>query len=228
MRGPSLGGQKDYPEKSPQDRAENGTPNGDRGKMTEIPKQFVEIAQRLRAGDTTNQHKVRKILEWFGATRRGAKMTSDIRAALAALDLQTQPDIEDADIDDPVRFVLATPGGPQTIQSAGGNVDLKPIMAASDDSVETLPPSDDYLEPEPEDEQIERPDDRPVISQKRDWTISVLREKWDTGSLLLRPAFQREYVWTLRPDLPSRLIESLLLEISHSSDLFRPRCQRPP
>jgi hypothetical protein len=31
--------------------------------------------------------------------------------------------------------------------------------------------------------------------------------------LHLQPTFQREYVWKLRPELPSRLIESLLLEI---------------
>ena len=35
----------------------------------------------------------------------------------------------------------------------------------------------------------------------------------DRGLLLLQPKFQREYVWSLRPELPSRLIESLLLEI---------------
>ena len=58
-----------------------------------------------------------------------------------------------------------------------------------------------------------RPDDRPVTSQSSDWTISALRDKLDRGLLLLQPKFQREYVWSLRPELPSRLIESLLLEI---------------
>jgi hypothetical protein len=41
----------------------------------------------------------------------------------------------------------------------------------------------------------------------------VLKERWERGALSLRPKFQREYVWTLRPELPSRLIASLLLEI---------------
>jgi hypothetical protein len=81
------------------------------------------------------------------------------------------------------------------------------------DAAEPPPPDDDHLEPETEDEQRDGQDDRPVASETRDWTISVLKEKWERGSLSLRPTFQREYVWTLRPELPSRLIESLLLEI---------------
>ena len=75
--------------------------------MSEIPKQLIAIADRLRAGDTTNRHKVRAILKWFGTTRRGIKITSDIKTALAALDIEMQPDIEDADIDEPVHFKLA-------------------------------------------------------------------------------------------------------------------------
>ncbi len=56
-------------------------------------------------------------------------------------------------------------------------------------------------------------DDRPVSSQPFDWTISTLREKYERGQIDLQPAYQRDYVWELRPELPSRLIESLLLEI---------------
>ncbi len=54
--------------------------------------------------------------------------------------------------------------------------------AASSETAEPAP-SDDYLEPETEDERIDKQDDRPVVSQISDWTISVLREKWDKGSL---------------------------------------------
>jgi Protein of unknown function DUF262/HNH endonuclease len=56
-------------------------------------------------------------------------------------------------------------------------------------------------------------DDHPVSSQPFDWTISTLREKYERGQIDLQPAYQRDYVWDLRPELPSRLIESLLLEI---------------
>jgi hypothetical protein len=74
-------------------------------------------------------------------------------------------------------------------------------------------PSDDYLEPEGDDEQQAADDARPVVSKPADWTITSLREKWEGGLLDLQPAFQREYVWQLKPELPSRLIESVLLEI---------------
>jgi hypothetical protein len=30
-------------------------------------------------------------------------------------------------------------------------------------------------------------------------------EKWDGGLLDLQPTFQREYVWQLKPEFPSRL-----------------------
>jgi hypothetical protein len=56
-------------------------------------------------------------------------------------------------------------------------------------------------------------DPRPVVSQPNDWTISSLRDKYERGQIDLQPAYQREYVWSLKPELPSRLIESLLLEI---------------
>ena len=56
-------------------------------------------------------------------------------------------------------------------------------------------------------------DDRQVSSQPFDWTISTLREKYERGQIDLQPAYQRDYVWELKPELPSRLIESLLLEI---------------
>jgi Protein of unknown function DUF262/HNH endonuclease len=56
-------------------------------------------------------------------------------------------------------------------------------------------------------------DDQPVVSQPYDWTISALREKYERGQIDIQPTYQREYVWALKPELPSRLIESLLLEI---------------
>ena len=101
----------------------------------------------------------------------------------------------------------------------GNTMTISPNQPAPSDpttSVEPAeppPPDDDYLEPETEDEQPAGQDDRPVASEIRDWTISVLKERWERGALSLRPSFQREFVWTLRPELPSRLIESLLLEI---------------
>ena len=71
-----------------------------------------------------------------------------------------------------------------------------------------------YAELESEvEEVVDKPDARPVSSQPHDWTISTLRDKFERGQINLQPHYQREYVWEQRPELPSRLIESLLLQI---------------
>lgn len=125
--------------------------------------------------------------------------------------------MEDADIGEAVRFGLTAavkagaPNGQMGVQNADDAVIPNDI---TNETTEILSASDDYLEPEPDDEQATgRPDNRPVTSQSSDWTISALRDKLDRGLLLLQPKFQCEYVWSLCPELPSRLIESLLLEI---------------
>ena len=69
------------------------------------------------------------------------------------------------------------------------------------------------LESEAEAEEAENSDARPVTSQPNDWNISTLRDKYEKGQIDLQPHYQREYVWELKPELPSRLVESLLLEI---------------
>ncbi len=78
------------------------------------------------------------------------------------------------------------------------------------DAVESIT----YAELEPELEEVpSETDARPVSSQPHDWTISALRDKFDRGQIDLQPHYQREYVWEQKPELPSRLIESLLLQI---------------
>ena len=68
------------------------------------------------------------------------------------------------------------------------------------------------LETDGEDDEA-RSEDRPVITSTKDWTVSALRDKYEKGKLSLQPKYQREYVWELKPELPSRLIESILLNI---------------
>lgn len=77
-----------------------------------------------------------------------------------------------------------------------------------------IPEQPVYAELESEvEEATQEQDARPVSSQPYDWTISALRDKYERGQIDLQPHYQREYVWELRPELPSRLIESLLLQI---------------
>jgi 5-methylcytosine-specific restriction endonuclease McrA len=190
--------------------------------MKGIPKQILKIKEQLKDGDKGRKFRVRAILKWFGASRRGANVVSDIKTALAGVALETVPSLDDVGIDDAVRFTL----------DSSGSTNVSALMESSSEPAEpefanipiTQPEnpsnssstssSEDQLEPETEEEQpISKADDRPVTSQGADWTISALRDKLDRGQLDLQPKFQREYVWDQRPELPSRLIESLLLEI---------------
>lgn len=192
--------------------------------MDAIPDQLSAIHRQLKTGQSPRRHTVRSVLKWFGASRRGANVLSDIRTALATLGLQTEPAFDEAQLDELVRFKVASADWivtPAFDQAEGPDdrftTDLGTIEvidhASSGDTEEGA--SEDELEPEPdEDEQPSlKPDDRPVTSQSSDWTISALRDKLDRGQLDLQPKFQREYIWNKRPELPSRLIESLLLEI---------------
>jgi len=188
--------------------------------MNEIPKRLVEIAQQLKDGEVPRKYRVRAVLKWFGASRRGANVLSDIKTALANLGLQTDPVLDGAGVDERIRFV----SGPAQIgdsdeKSKGPEQGLSiedhsPGLPAATNGKPDALESEDQLEPESDDDQpVQKPDDRPVTSQSSDWTISALRDKLDRGQLDLQPKFQREYVWSTRPELPSRLIESLLLEI---------------
>ena len=83
----------------------------------------------------------------------------------------------------------------------------------SDQDLQTGFESYKELESDTEEMIVAEPDDRPVSSQPFDWTISTLRDKHERGQIDLQPHYQREYVWDMKPELPSRLIESLLLQI---------------
>lgn len=185
--------------------------------MEAIPKKLLDLADRLKAGEVPRRHTVRAVLKWFGASRRGANVLSDVKTVLANLGLQTEPEFEEAGIDDLVRFKFASADGSaaESHKVEDNTIDADATTSInSNDNLEVALGSEDQLEPESEEEQpIAKPDDRPVTSQSSDWTISALRDKLDRGQLDLQPKFQREYVWNVRPELPSRLIESLLLEI---------------
>ncbi len=189
--------------------------------MNEIPKRLVEIAQQLKDGQVPRKHKTRAVLKWFGASRRGANVLSDIKTALANLGLQTDPLLDGAGINESIRFVSASALIADANESSkephvqAPSIDDPPLaFAEAANGIPDALESEDQLEPESEDDQpVQKPDDRPVTSQSSDWTISALRDKLDRGQLDLQPKFQREYVWNTRPELPSRLIESLLLEI---------------
>jgi hypothetical protein len=192
------------------------------------PKRVTEIAEQLASGQQPRRIKVRAILKWFGAARKGSKIVEDIETVLSMAGIMTVPPLNQTPIDEQVRFVLSSDfvgigdstkhDGPDPSESPYQAT--SPIETASEGNVNggiarvPATSTEDQLEPENEDDQpTSKPDDHPVTSEIRDWTISSLREKKEKGQLVLQPHFQREYVWDLKPELPSRLIESVLLKI---------------
>jgi Protein of unknown function DUF262 len=187
--------------------------------MNGIPKQLLEVAEQLKQNQIPRKHRTRAVLKWFGASRRGANVLSDVKTALANLGIQTEPFLDEAGIDESVRFMshrIADAGdNSREVSVQGFSInEYSPSFGGPADLMSETHATEDQLEPESDDDQqAQKPDDRPVTSQSSDWTISALRDKLDRGQLDLQPKFQREYVWNTRPELPSRLIESLLLEI---------------
>ena len=201
--------------------------------MSKVPYQVIEMAQKLKTdGKPSRRYKVRAILKWFGAKRRGDAIAQLIKATFAQYGIKTVPDFSaTGSIDELVHFesviptvvskltVHAIADPPEEISTLsppveGSNAPAQSQPLASQQTEPEPAASDDQLEPENEEEpQQAKPDDHPVSSQVCDWTIGTLAGKIDNVLLDLQPHFQREYVWEQRPELPSRLIESILLRI---------------
>lgn len=191
--------------------------------MPDVPPQIREIAERLRRDERVNRRPLQAFLGWFDAARRGTAVVANIKETLRSAGIETDPDFATCNAGDSIAFRL-TGGGEKASPSAADITAGKPVRVEPQtvepteaESVQSSPdsdePSDDFLEPEGDDDPPVEDDDRPVVSRPSDWTITALREKWEGGLLDLQPSFQREYVWQLKPELPSRLIESILLEI---------------
>jgi 5-methylcytosine-specific restriction endonuclease McrA len=197
--------------------------------MKNVPYQIVALSEQLKEGQLSRRYRVRAILKWFGAKKRGENIVTEMKATLASYGLVTEPLLDAAKIDDPVRFALSSASDKlEGALSAEGPDQGSAVTNAGDDPLPApganeaiagnldviAPLSEDQLEPENGDEEpLAKSDDRPVTSESRDWTISSLADKVNRGQLDLQPQFQREYVWDTRPELAPRLIESLLLEI---------------
>lgn len=191
--------------------------------MPDVPPQIHDIVERLRRNERVNRRTLKTFLSWFDAARRGAVVVANIKEALRAAGIETDPDFSTCATGDSIAFRLIVgvdEDGPPAADITPGKsagVEPPPVELTHEGPVGTISgsdePSDDILEPEGDYTPFRGQDDRPVVSRPADWTIAALRERWERGLLDLQPSFQREYVWKLKPELPSRLIESILLEI---------------
>ena len=167
------------------------------------PKRVTEIAEQLANGEQSRRYRVRAILKWFGAARKGAKIVEDIETVFSMAGLTTVPALNETPIDDLVRFQLSSPAAaidhnaaPDSSHATTPPVeapvsnDPGPVLANGANNGMSVAPvalSEDQLEPENDEEQpTSKPDDHPVTSEIRDWTISSLREKKEKGQLVLQ------------------------------------------
>jgi hypothetical protein len=116
-------------------------------------------------------------LKWFGASRRGANVLSDIKTALANLGLQTNPVLDNAGIDERIRFFSAAAqiddagenSGQPHVQ-ASSNDDRPPELTETPNGISDAPESEDQLE-------LELEDDQPAQNR----TIVLLPARAQTG-----------------------------------------------
>jgi hypothetical protein len=76
--------------------------------MQKTPKRVIELAEQLTKGQPSRRFRVRAILKWFGAARKGAKKVDEIAFVLSSVGLITDPPLEKTKIDEQVRFLLSS------------------------------------------------------------------------------------------------------------------------
>jgi hypothetical protein len=180
-----------------------------RSEVTQIPSRIFEIVQQLKADEKPKRVRVRKVLKWFDASRRGTKIIAEFQETLALAGLDTEPPFSEAGIDDRVSFVLrsavalteepSTPNKSIQLEDVHNLTGVEEVAAVAPIAKDTNGAIDlsspDHLEPQADESPAPTTaDDRPVSSQPHDWTLSTLRDKWNKGQLNLQPEYQREYV----------------------------------
>lgn len=115
--------------------------------MINVPHQLRETADKVHAGERTRAIKLRSLLNWFGAQRRGANVCVDIRGALKKVRLVTEPDFATVNIEGLVRFKPAMVRGrnkttatkPSSTSGVGASADEEIKKAAEIDLCDPTP-----------------------------------------------------------------------------------------
>jgi hypothetical protein len=79
--------------------------------MKNVPAHIIALSEQLEVGQSSRRYRVRAILKWFDASRRGANVLNDIEATLKHFGLTTEPPISSVGIDEQVRFVMSASSG---------------------------------------------------------------------------------------------------------------------
>lgn len=72
----------------------------------EVPTELSRILEQLESGKSSQTYPVRDLLRWFDSQRRGIWVVENIRATLAKLNVETEPDFNEVPIDSLVSFKI--------------------------------------------------------------------------------------------------------------------------
>ncbi len=132
--------------------------------MATTPEKLKELAQQIRTTGRSRQVKVRTLLSWFGAQRRGIKVVREVRSALRRTKLVAEPDFEQAYIDGKISLRVIASAEKNRSGSKGLSTSIEAPEILSD-NIDVV--SDDYSDPVPRLEMLEAANRAPV-SVKRD------------------------------------------------------------
>ena len=85
--------------------------------MAKTPSQLQQAADQVHKNGKPKMIRVRDLLSWFGAQRRGVMVLSEIRKALRRAKLVTVPDFEVAYIDQRIKLKAAEIANKQEVVS---------------------------------------------------------------------------------------------------------------
>jgi CBS domain-containing protein len=156
--------------------------------MAKTPEKLKELAEQIRTSGKSRQVKVRTLLSWFGAQRRGTHVVREVRSALRRAKLVAQPDFEQAYIDGKVSL---RPVAPIEGKRSGSKAS-PPITAVAADATEEIELiSDDYSDPVPRLEMLDAANRRPICV-KRDNKVREATTKMLLNDFSQLPVMQND------------------------------------
>ncbi len=101
--------------------------------MIRVPTELEDTGKKVHNNERTRAIKLRTLLGWFGAKRRGANVCAEIRRALKKVDLVTEPDFTTVNIEGNVKFLPAIKSLPRGISKPpSANLPTQSTVAETD------------------------------------------------------------------------------------------------
>src|ERR1700682_1955480 len=143
--------------------------------MAKTPEKLKELAQQITTTGRSRQVKVRTLLSWFGAQRRGSQVVREVRSALRRTTLVAQPDFEQAYIDGKISLRGASIS---TTNRSSEQIEVSTIPAEIVSTGAIPLVSEDYSDPVPRLEMLDAANRKPICvtrdSKVREATTKML------------------------------------------------------